>query len=204
MYDLRIVDNFFDRPNDIRNYALSQKFYKRPGNYPGLRTDRVSDINPDLFHQTMQKITSLYHPNESMVYDAVVNFQLIDNKYTKGWIHQDSPKTMPLDVAGVIYLTPDAPVNCGTNLYRVRTPHPVEQTNLTHDEQDKLINDPALYAVRRDQYNVQFEQTDSIGNVYNRCVVYPRSIWHTQAGFFGTTPEDSRLTMVFFIKFTKL
>jgi hypothetical protein len=51
-------------------------------------------------------------------------------------------------------------------------------------------------------YNSQFEKILDVGNVYNRLAIYPVTEWHTQSGFFGMTKENSRLTQVFFAKFT--
>ena len=43
-----------------------------------------------------------------------------------------------------------------------------------------------------------WEEVTYVENVYNRCVIYNAKQFHTATGYFGTTPEDSRLTQVFF------
>ena len=202
MYSVKIIDDFFDSPKEVRDYALSQRFYKRPGNYPGIRTDRISDINPSLFHHTINKVTSLYFNKDNLVeYDSICNFQLIDGGYVDGWIHQDDLGYF--DVAGVIYLTPDAPIKCGTSIYKaissvIECPK-LPPVQFTSDDEcfEQHTKEQSLF-------NSQFLKIADIGNVYNRAVIYPVTDWHTQSGFFGKNKEDSRLTMVFFIKFKLL
>ena len=137
--------------------------------------------------------------SSDLIYDSKCSFQIIDNKYRKGWIHCDDIEYY--DVAGVIYLTPNAPLDAGTSIYRKKTEHR-KTYDIKYNEfaERQKINLEEYYKVQ-DEYNSQFEKTLEIGNVYNRLVVYSVEEWHAQSGFFGTTLEDSRLTQVFFIKF---
>lgn len=112
-----IVDNFYDVPDVIREYALKQRFYKRVGEYPGVRCDRISDLNRPLFEFFADRlIRSCFNVVPKKIeYDIITNFQLIDGKYDKGWIHQDDINYF--DVAGVVYLSPNAPIDSGTSIY---------------------------------------------------------------------------------------
>ena len=132
-------------------------------------------------------------------YDVITNFQIIDGKYNMGWIHQDDIGYF--DVAGVIYLTPNAPLNTGTSIYRP-IDDIIKQSKLSHDPYSTENLNISEYEKEQKIYNSQFEKTIDVGNVYNRLAVYPVKAWHTQSGFFGTTKENSRLTQVFFAKFT--
>jgi len=38
-----IIDDYFETPDQVREWALKQKFYKHDGNYQGLRTDLFSN-----------------------------------------------------------------------------------------------------------------------------------------------------------------
>jgi hypothetical protein len=201
-YSIQIVDDFYQDPDRVRRYALEQKFYKRVGDYPGLRCDRLSDLNRPFFEFFANKLTELYFDkNVNIEYDIISNFQSIDGRHSKGWIHQDDNGYF--DVAGVVYLSPDAPIGAGTSIYRPTVdvvkpkpedipidPYSIE--NIDMDEYDK----------QQEIYNSQFEKILEVGNIYNRLVVYPVTEWHTQSGFFGVDKESSRLTLVFFAKFT--
>ena len=199
-YPIKIIDNFYENPDGIRKYALEQNFYKRVGNYPGIRCDRLSDLNRPLFEFFSNKLVSLYFNDKNLKieYDVITNFQIIDNKYDVGWIHHDDIGYF--DVAGVVYLVPNAPINTGTSIYRPI----VDSINHVNLPMDPLsIENLNLYEYEKQQkvFNSQFEKTLDVGNVYNRLVVYPVTEWHTQSGFFGINKENSRLTQVFFAKF---
>jgi hypothetical protein len=200
-YPIRIIDNFYEDPEKIRKYALQQNFYKRVGNYPGLRCDRLSDINKTFFEFFVYKLSSIYFDMKktNLEYDVITNFQIIDSTYNKGWIHQDDIDYF--DIAGVVYLTPNPPIKTGTSIYRPIV-NEIKYSKLSHDPNSIQNIDIQEYEKIQSNFNSQFERTLRIENVYNRLVVYPVTEWHTQSGFFGTNKENSRLTQVFFAKFT--
>jgi hypothetical protein len=201
LFHTLIVDNFYDDPDAIREYALKQKFYKRIGDYPGVRSDRISDLNRPLFELFVNRLIRICFnvAPKKIEYDIITNFQLIDGKYNKGWIHQDDINYF--DVAGVVYLSPDAPIDAGTSIYKpiVNAISKISQPMDPHIIQNLNIHD---YNKIQEAYNSQFKKTIEVGNVYNRLVVYPAVEWHTQSGFFGSDNESSRLTQVFFARFT--
>ena len=200
-YSTQIVDNFYEDPDRIRKYALEQNFYKRGIDVPGIRSNRISDLNKQFFEFSVNKIASLYFDMDTikLKYNVITSFQIIDSKYNIGWIHQDD--NGQFDVAGVIYLSPNAPINAGTSIYKPIVDS-VNQVNLPMDPISIENLNVFEYEKRQKIHNSQFEKTLDIGNVYNRLVVYPVTEWHTQSGFFGTNNEDARLTQVFFAKFT--
>jgi hypothetical protein len=199
-YTVQIVDNFYEDAQKVRNFALQQKFVKRPGNYPGVRTDRISNLNLNFFKYFAQKLTALYFNNSTKVeYDITTLFQSIDGSYDTGWIHTDLTVD-EYDVAGVVYLSPQAPIGTGTGIFRSKT-EPIQISDIAKKPYSiDNLNNPN-YNKEQQRFNDQFECTVNIGNVFNRLVVYPAEQWHTQMGFFGTTLETSRLTQVFFAKF---
>jgi hypothetical protein len=199
-YTVQIVDNFYEDAQKVRNFALQQKFVKRPGNYPGVRTDRISNLNLNFFKYFAKKLTALYFDNSTKVeYDITTLFQSIDGSYDTGWIHTDLTVD-EYDVAGVVYLSPQAPIGTGTGIFRSKT-EPIQISDIAKKPYSiDNLNNPN-YNKEQQRFNDQFECTVNIGNVFNRLVVYPAEQWHTQMGFFGTTLETSRLTQVFFAKF---
>jgi hypothetical protein len=200
MIETKIVDNFYDFPSLIRKYALEQEFYKRTGEYPGLRTKPINELDYEFFHNFVKKIVSLYYDIEknNIEWDVKTLFQWAGIEHEKGWIHQDDNSYY--DVAGVIYLTPDAPKNCGTSLY-IPVVDKVESykvpTDPFHTDNDIDLND---YRKEQEEYNSQFKKVKQIENIYNRLVVYDCKQWHAQDGFFGKSKLDSRLIQVFFAR----
>lgn len=197
-----IVDDFFDNPDQIRDYALSLDFKKTSGSYPGLRTELIDTLNFDLFNTLGRKIFSLLY--DFNVHNAGGHlqacFQVIDKNCEEGWVHSDL-STDDWSVAGVIYLTPNAPLTSGTSIYRLKS-------GLTEPKQNSLKDefysgnsiDINQYRVQRDSFNNQYEKTLEVSNIYNRLVMYNTKQFHRGDVFFGNDILSSRLTLVFFAK----
>ena len=117
---LIIIDNFYNNALETRNYILTQEFSVR-GNYPGQRT--ISYANEHL-KETIQKyvepfggkITDFPIPNDDVSNaDKIYNgsFQYTTSR-DRSWVHIDGHNNW----AGVLYLTPDAPLSSGTSFYK--------------------------------------------------------------------------------------
>ena len=51
-----IIDNFFETPNQVREWGLSLNFYKgNRGNWPGYRTDLIHMVD-DKFHSDRKSV----------------------------------------------------------------------------------------------------------------------------------------------------
>ncbi len=171
-----IVDNFFPNPNEIRDFALSQDFSVK-GNYPGKRTKSfASNEHKEIFEKMLGR-TITYWPKE---YNG--SFQ-ITNSTQKSWIHRDLT-----DYSALIYLTPNAPLDGGTTIYSHKS------TGLTYafnkEDEDRLSIDSS----NKDAWDI----IDSIGNVYNRLVIFNGKRSHKSTSYFGTDNISGRLFMVFF------
>jgi hypothetical protein len=198
MYPTKIIDNFYETPSLVRNFALQQNFYKRAGHYPGLRTDKINEIDENFFTSFCNKLCGLYFTDREIVeYDVDTLFQFAGSRYGHGFVHQDKE----YDIAGVVYLTPDAPIDCGTSIY-VPIVENLKNSGCLTDPfySDEEYNENE-YNEKKMKYNGQFKKIQKIDNVYNRLVCYDVRQWHAQDGFFGDTKENSRMIQVFFAKF---
>jgi hypothetical protein len=195
-----VFDNFYENPDLWREFALSLEFYKGDrGSWPGLRSEFLNKLNPNLFKffsDKMMFILKDYGYTEFI--ELQTTFQLIDETYGRGWVHDDDPK---FTVAGVIYLSPDAPEGSGTTLYSDQTDFNGEfyseifmKDVLVANEEERLQYDK----YRTDQI-AHFTRTTEIGHVYNRCIIFDPRTWHSADNFFGKDKQDTRLTQVFFI-----
>jgi hypothetical protein len=113
MYPI-IVDNFFEDPDSIRDYALSVDYDTDP--FLGY-TYHLTDS------EYTKKITNMIHTNicESLQIEEffyVFRYSLDKNKLTTPYDF-DEWKVHPdfCEYAGVIYLNPDPPKNTGTSFY---------------------------------------------------------------------------------------
>lgn len=196
-----VIDDFYENPDLVREWALDQEFFKgERGSWPGIRTELLHQSNPEMLSLLINKL--LYVLGDygfTRIYDMQTGFQLIDESWGTGWVHDDDPA---LHLAGVIYLTPDAPVESGTTIYSDQTDFNGEHyTELfMKDVFSQSEEERAQFAKYREEQRSFFTPTINVGNVYNRCVMFDTRNWHSADSFFGTNHENTRLTNVFFCK----
>lgn len=167
MPSILIFENFYTNVDEVRKHALTLDFY-REGNFPGFRSPPEPQAQSDYLKQYFEeellrtKITSWDSPDNTCYQITTTDAQ--------SWVHADST-----DWAGVLYLTPDAPIESGTATYRP-------------------IVDNAVAARTED-----FEQIDSFANMYNRLVLYRGEYLHRSIlPGFGTDKYTGRLFQTFF------
>jgi hypothetical protein len=174
-----VVDNFYEDPNAVRAFALSLDFKFHPNYHKGKRTDlcyRFDGLKERFEQLVGRKITNWekYGTNGCFQY-CIGGDQLV--------YHCDTQQ-----YAGVLFLTPNAPVNTGTSLFRsVRT----KKMKVSDEEHPIVFQNGFL-----DQ--TQFERVDTVGNVYNRLVLFDSMHIHAACEYFGTTKENGRLFQLFF------
>lgn len=205
MIPITIVDNFFETPSLIRDYALSLDYSQERSNFPGIRTQRLDIINPDLNDLLARKLFSLFFnlDNDRIGWEISSGFQLTDKTFDSGWAHLDGTMAQ---FAGVIYLNPNAPLNGGTTICKLK--HEMrDEFNKNIDEHNDLKDkfykgetvDLEYYKSKKDLHNSYFDTTLEVSNVFNRLFLYDGSYYHRENMFFGEGKE-SRLTLVFFGK----
>jgi hypothetical protein len=174
--NLIIAEDFYDDPDTVRSFALAQPF-DVVGNYPGVRTkpfinDVVKIAISKLVETTAGPVTNWH---EDCGFTGA--FQLCTAN-DRTWIHADSYNTW----AGVLYLTPNAPLSGGTSLYRHKAT----------GNRAKVDDDYESYDYTK------WEEVDRIGNIYNRLILYRGNMFHASVDYFGSTYEDGRLFQTFF------
>jgi len=197
-----VVDNFFNDPNKVRNFALHQEFKRdETSNYPGLRTDCLSVIEPNLYNEFLKKFFSIYYDFrfEQINWIVEARFQLTDNHFDSGWVHYDNDGYSSSKIAGVIYLTPNAPLNSGTSIYKEKNNVLIPSINAQakHHHYHSNGNSEELKKLK-EQEKEQFDETINVSNVYNRLISYASGEYHAPQNSFGQD-NDARLTLVFFV-----
>jgi len=209
------VDNFFKDPDSIREFALSLPKEPDPvGGWPGFRTTVLQDIDREFWNILILKSLSTYfdlkHDNIKWE-DSRVVFQLIppysgkkNNGSNVGWIHKD----VGFDLAGLIYLTPDADPDSGTSLFNLKK----EKEDIFLDnmrqsakhmwkkERDKISEED--YIKQLNAWNENFIEKNRFQNIYNRLIMYDAQEFHRANNFY--TGSSDRLTCVFFLKGVQL
>jgi len=170
-----IIDDFYQDPDSVRNFALNQEFSVR-GNFPGTRTKPF--LSPDIiqcieyFMPWAGKITNTF---EWSGYTGAFQLAVAGDRT---WIHTDFYNKW----AGVCYLTPDAPHTSGTGLYRYKPT----------GEHRKAACDYEGYDYTK------WDLFDVIGNKYNRLVIYRGDLFHASLQYFGDNLHNGRLFQTFF------
>jgi predicted O-methyltransferase YrrM len=189
---LIVIDNFYNNAYDTRKYILSQEFLVR-GNYPGQRTisfanQHLKDIIQEYVMPFGGKITDFPMPKEdgsnaSGIYNG--SFQYTTSR-DRSWVHIDGYNNW----AGVLYLTPNAPLSSGTAFYKF------------HDG-TMCRRDMELLDNKKDTDNFSQDMTkwkliDQVGNVFNRLILFNSNRFHMSMDYFGDSKENGRLFQVFF------
>ena len=169
-----IIDDFLDDPDGIRKFVLNSKIpFNRVGYFTGKRTPPFDNI--DYQNMIIEKLERVL-PFKIKMKPLSFPFQLcLAGEETT--LHLD-----PSDWTGVLYLTPNAPIDSGTLLFK-------EDVEL----KKKLREDGIDGEVRADVMS-------TLGNVYNRLVLLRgKEIPHrSNRPGFGDCLENGRLTQVFF------
>ena len=189
--NLMVIDNFYTNAQETRDYILTQEFKVR-GNYPGQRTtSRANSHLKDMIQGYIQhfagKIVDWPMPNDGRNNEDTYNgaFQYTTSR-DRTWIHNDGWNNW----AGVLYLTPNAPVNSGTGIFRFK------DGTRTVDEAEARGSKKLLDENSQDY--TKWELVDKVGNVFNRLVLFNSKQYHASMDYFGTNKENGRLFQVFF------
>lgn len=179
-----IVDNFYADPDAVRKFALEQDYQiNNDGEqgYIGRRTHKQF-LFPGLkeeFERIIGRPITRWeqHGMNGRFQFAKAGEPLVYHCDNQSW-------------AGMLYLTPNAPYQCGTNTYALRG------TDIRHNSHPDIMR--CFKVGSRNFDRTPFETVDMLGNVYNRLVIFNAGYLHSASEYFGYTPENSRLWQMFF------
>jgi Family of unknown function (DUF6445) len=189
---MTVIEDFYREVDEIRAFALRQKFELHPDYHKGRRTPQrflFAGIKEEFERILRRKIVRWEEYGANGVFQICWGgCQMV--------FHSDDQ-----NYAAAIYLTPDAPPSSGTRFYRSKatglrslpTPKDAARLGRTQAElmqatyQDKLL-DPTAW-----------DLVDDVGNVYNRLVLWDAKLIHSAGDYFGPEdPERCRLFQLFF------
>lgn len=172
-----ITDNFYSNPDGVRSWILQQEFkhYK----YPGLRTRSFITEDTKVTIQNLLMNAGGIVTNWNQEDGLTGSFELATSA-DRSWIHTDHYNTW----AGVLYLTPDAPLSSGTGIFQYKKTGATVASQLEHYESQDMT---------------KWELCDIIANRYNRLVLYRSEMFHTSLDYFGHDLQTGRLFQLFFL-----
>tara|TARA_B100001778_G_scaffold105640_1_gene86378 strand:+ start:2915 stop:3577 length:663 start_codon:yes stop_codon:yes gene_type:complete len=190
---VHVVDDFYEDPMAVRQHALEQYYNDDPG-YLGMRTRKqfFFDGVKEKFEEVLQRKITKWE-------DYGMNGRFQSNiAGTKLVYHCDSQSW-----AAAVYLSPDAPYWTGTSFYAVKNydAGPLGSANSirhnSHPDLDLAFNQHTF--VDRSPY----ELVDTVGNVFNRLVIWDAGLIHSASEYCGWDIASSRLFQIFFFDSVK-
>jgi glycosyltransferase involved in cell wall biosynthesis len=177
---LWIVDDFYADPYAVRKFALEQEFEENLDYYKGNRS-KNQYIVPGT-KEAFEKIIGKKITNWTETHGMCGRFQYCTAQ--DDLVYHCDGQTL----AGMVYLTPDAPVSCGTSLFA----HKKTGLRNENDFGDVNVFEGGFYDKSK------FELVDTAGNVFNRLVLFDAKCIHSANDYFGTNITNSRLFHLFF------
>jgi len=182
--EITVVDDFLEDPDSVRDLALRQTFVKMHS--AGVRTlEQFLHLAPyrEEFTRILGRELTNWDDN-----DANGRFQCC---YASDAIPYPSDSQSR---AGVLFLTPSAPIEAGLSFYVGRL-----------SGVRRRVSDPRLMELTfgggaefdRDRWI----EVDRVGNFYNRLVLFDAHLAHGASAYFGSTLADGRLFQNFFFNF---
>lgn len=191
--DLRaiVVDNFYENPDEIRNFALSCDFAPHLKYHKGQRTEvqHVPEGIKDIFEALLHKKITNWENHSA---NGVFQFCVAEDKLV---YHTDSQS-----YAAVVFLTPDAPPSCGTTFFKSKKNNLRKEPSKTEAEKIGKGESQIMFDIFNNNFydKTNLEVVDVIGNVYNRLVIWDAKLIHAASEYFGDRKENSRLFHMFF------
>lgn len=96
--------------------------------------------------------------------------------------------------AGVLYLSPDAPEECGTSFFRQRMPSGQLGGNCVNKPHNNLVEALGTRFVPPGS----FVEDVRVPNRFNRLLLYSAAMIHSATAYFGSVLADERMAAVFF------
>ena len=193
---IHICDNFLSDPYYVRSIALKQKYVTEKFNYPGVRSFSVPAGIGEYILSYVKHITK--DPSLIIAYQS---FQSVTKDFGDGVFHSDYEN----NIICITYLSLDPPPNSGTEV--CDSDHPPDRVSRSscsnlqeafHSDPHNLIKRYRYARVRR-KLNSHYKPIMTAPNKFNRILIFNSHNFHRAQNFFGTSLEDSRLTLVTFL-----
>ena len=186
---LTVVDNFYADPDAVRDFAINSLSYAPSGYHKGQRSERfILDDTKEKFEKILnRKVVNWNHPRYA---NGAFQFCVPSDPIV---YHVDSQM-----FAGIVFLTPDAPLRSGTGTYKSRL------TGATRFENEEMNGEKyaTTFKAGGTEFNFYDNSTldlvDRVANVYNRLVLWDAKSIHAAESYFGESIENARFFHLFF------
>jgi hypothetical protein len=187
---LIVVDNFYNDPDFVREWAIREIKFSPSNYHKGERaTSRFSIVG---MKERLEEIIGkpIYNWNHDSYANGIFQFCTADQPIV---YHVDNQT-----YAGMVFLTPNAPPSTGTTFYRSK----VTGDYKFDDEKRSTVNYVRAFQGKNAEMNfydgTHFEKIDEVGNVYNRLVLFDAKNIHAATQYFGDAIDNARFFHMFF------
>jgi hypothetical protein len=182
-----VCDDFYEDPDMVREYALSQSYWADGHGGVGWRTRKQFIF--DGVKEKIESIMGMEITNWAETYSICGVFQAgfgNSDGIPPQVFHADSQKW-----AAMVFLTPDAPPSTGTKIVR---------NKITKKYDTEAVDNITEIFTNQETFcdPTPYEDVDTFGNVYNRMVIFDGHCAHTSMGYFGSNFANGRLWQMFF------
>lgn len=198
LFPTTIVDNFLDQPFKYIDLANRLNYSPDPyGNWPGLRSENLSNLYPEMINRIIGKIASQFYNFENdqdyLEWTSMSFFQKVSSNYKTGWTHLDTTQLTCL-----IYFCREG---FGTSLYNIKD---IETySNLIHTEEKeksyKNVSNIDQYDNFKEKNNSQFVKSITVDSAFNRLLTFESDTYHAADNFCNDLEDQERLTLILFI-----
>ena len=176
---LWVIDNFYEDPLAVRNFALGLD-YHFSDYHRGRRTEHQYEIpgTKERFEEIIgRKVTNWMetHGMCGRFQHCTCEDALVYHADAQTW-------------AATVYLTPNAPYECGTSLLAHK------KTGIRHVN----VEGSDVIWANKHLDPTPWQHIDVIANVFNRLVIWDAKCPHAASKYFGYNKFDSRLFHMFF------
>ena len=198
MFPTTFIDNVFENPDAVRDFALKQDYTldNINKNYPGKRSQPLSIICPRLDAQICSTILNQYYDLKNQQVSAYWDsyFQITPRENSdSGLVHRDSNVLL----SAVLFLNKND-FDWGTSVYE---PSTVDM--LDHLDQDKInggfeTRNDSEWESYVEKKRQNYREILRVDNVYNNMIVFNGYKAH-KANLHNPNASEDRLTIVTFI-----
>ena len=174
-----------------------QGFPHRPERWPGSRSrhaltpDELALVDDRVRAVTGEPSLGLGVAPAGAALDHNV-FQLVGGAESGARPHTDARSLATF--AGVLYLSPGAPLDAGTSFYRFRAPNGELGGNHVPPPFENLVDAMGVSRLPPEAWAEDMR----VDNQYNLLLVYRANFVHSATRYFGRKPAARRLTALFF------
>lgn len=117
-----VTDNFLSDPYNVIEFAKKQIYHPRNSeqHYEGIRTKNLLEIDQEFYLKiTTQLVYNYFDRSKTYKIEGHLNFHKLSERDLEdpNWINEKVHKDDCI-LSNILYLTPDAPMTSGTQIYR--------------------------------------------------------------------------------------